>query len=97
MFVIPLLLDYLVMFVGNIWFLVIAFSDDVGQGLLCLCVPFYSLFYLATHWDECKFPFLLGLGGFVMTMVTSCAGGAALRETDDRVQVGHRPVVARVS
>ena len=48
---------------GGLWLLAIAFGDSVIQGLLCMFVPFglYSLFYVATHWEETKDAFLLNV------------------------------------
>src|SRR5262249_35719474 len=36
--VVPLVLGWIALMAGNIWFLVVAFSDDATQGFLCLCV-----------------------------------------------------------
>jgi hypothetical protein len=72
---VPVALGWLLQFVAGVWLLVIAFQDNVVQGLLCLCVPFYSLFYLITHFDETKnalFLWLIGLGVLIMG---GCAGG----------------------
>ena len=49
----------------SIWLLVIAFQEDVLQGLLSLFVPFYVLYYVITRWETCKNPFLFWLGGWV--------------------------------
>jgi hypothetical protein len=48
---------------GGLWLLGIAFGDSVVQGLLCMFVPFglYSLFYIATHWEETKDACLLNV------------------------------------
>lgn len=67
---------------GGFWLLGIAFSDSLVQGLLCLLVPFYGLFYVATHWDETKVAFLFGiaasLAGFIGPMILSVVGPAAV-------------------
>ena len=31
--------------VGGVWLLVEAFKDEILQGVLCLCVPCYALYY----------------------------------------------------
>ena len=36
---------------GGLWFLVVAFQEDTTEGLLCLFVPFYTLYYTATRFD----------------------------------------------
>src|SRR5262249_1973391 len=72
---VPLVLGLLAMVAGGIWFLVIAFSDEVMHGILCLLCNLYSLYYLVTHFDECKNPFFLQLAGFALYMFAACAGG----------------------
>jgi hypothetical protein len=71
----PIGLGWLMMIVCNIWFIVCAFQDDVLQGVLCFLVPFYSLYYLITHFEEVKMPFFGGLIGALMIMGGSCAAG----------------------
>jgi hypothetical protein len=81
----PMVIGYIIAFVGGIMLLVIAFKDDVVQGLLCLFIPFYSLFYLITHWDDCKHAFFIQLGGIGMIMVSACAGaGIAAAKAEQR-------------
>jgi hypothetical protein len=75
--IVPVGLGYLTMFGGSIWLLVIAFQDSVGQGLLCLFIPFYSLIYVITHWDETKTAFLVQLAGFGLVFLGGFAGGLA--------------------
>jgi hypothetical protein len=71
----PIGLGWLLLMVSNIWFLVCAFQDDVMSGVLCLLIPFYSLYYLITHFDEVRMPIFTGLLGFVLVMGGSCAMG----------------------
>jgi hypothetical protein len=73
--ILPLAVGWLLSLAGGIWFLVVAFQDSPVAGLLCLCVPFYSLFYLVTHFEETKRPFFVNLTGAVLATVASCAGG----------------------
>jgi hypothetical protein len=83
----PLVLGWLAAMVGGIWFLVVAFQDSALQGLLCFFVPFYSLYYLITHFDDTKRPFFLQLTGVAILMVGSCAGGfSASRQIDTSPQ-----------
>lgn len=46
---------------GTIWLLVVAFRQELLHGLLCLFLPFYSLFFIAARWQERRG--LLGLTG----------------------------------
>jgi hypothetical protein len=45
---------------------VVAFQEDILQGILCLFVPFYSLYFLFTHLDQAGKPFLLNIVGSVV-------------------------------
>jgi len=55
----------LVTLAGGLWFLMVAFEEGIGWGLGCLLVPFVSLIFLVTHWDEAGKPFLVQLAGMV--------------------------------
>lgn len=55
-----LAVSFLLALAGGFWLIGIAFGDSVVQGLLCWFVPFYGLFYVATHWEETKVAFLFG-------------------------------------
>jgi hypothetical protein len=77
----PLGLGLVLIWVGAIWFLVMAFQDSLAAGLLCLFVPFYGLYYLVTHFDEVKRPFLVQLLGVVVVMVGSCTGAFSGRRS----------------
>jgi dienelactone hydrolase len=74
-----LMVGGLVATAGGFWFLGVAFGEDAVEGLLCLFVPFYSLYYLVTRWDEARDPFLCQLGGTgiaLASFVFFCIGGA---------------------
>jgi hypothetical protein len=89
-----------------LWLLILAFADEVIQGLACLLIPFYSVYYLITHFEEVKMPVFLARFGVVIALMTSCAG--AVRPTGNlnpfrhRVQLqapwvaGERPPAAEV-
>lgn len=47
--------------------LIIAFQENVAQGLLNLFVPFYYLFYVITRWDRVGTYFLMNLASNVMS------------------------------
>jgi hypothetical protein len=72
------ILGALISFVGGIWFLVVAFTVDATQGLLCLCVPFYSLYFLITNWEDTKMPFFVNLIGVFVSMLGAAAGGIGI-------------------
>jgi predicted Zn finger-like uncharacterized protein len=52
---------YLLSFCGSIWVLVVAFKESLSQGLLCLLVPCYVLYYIFSRWEDTKGPFVLQL------------------------------------
>ena len=58
--------------IGSIWILVIAFQDSVLQGVLCLFVPCYMLYYIISNWEETKAP----TGIIVVSIVASVVGNA---------------------
>jgi hypothetical protein len=62
---------------GGIWFLVVAFQDSAAAGLLCLFVPFYSLYYLISNFEETKKPFFVQLVGSAIMIIGSFAGAAS--------------------
>ena len=53
--------------VGAVWFAVVTFQDSVTEFLLCAFVPFYSLYYILTHFEEVKRPLLVQFLCFVPT------------------------------
>jgi hypothetical protein len=47
--------------VGGIWCLVEAFSEDVTQGILCLCIPLYALYFVIAKIEPPKKWIILSL------------------------------------
>ncbi len=58
-----MIIGFVVLAIGNILFLIAAFSESVLWGLACLFVPVVGLFFLIIHWDKAKTPFLIELAG----------------------------------
>ena len=52
---------YLVSLIASIIVVVKAFQKDVVTGLLCMFVPFYILYFVATNWQETGKPFLASM------------------------------------
>ena len=65
----PLVIGWLVAMGAGIWFTVLTFQDSIEAGLLCLFIPFYSLFYLITNFDYVKKSFYLSLVSSLMMFV----------------------------
>jgi hypothetical protein len=67
--IIPIALGNIIGLGGGIWFLVVAFMDDTMSGILCLCVPCYSIVYLIQNVEETWRPFALQVFGIVLELV----------------------------
>lgn len=65
----------LIAIVGSIWFLIEAFKSGILWGLGCLFVPFVSLIWLVTHWEDGAKPFGLSLLGSVIMVGGMFLGG----------------------
>jgi hypothetical protein len=57
---------------GQIWFLIVAFQEDIVTGILVLLVPFYALFFLISNLEIAGRPFVVNLVGALM-LVTGIA------------------------
>ncbi|MEM9553401.1 MAG: hypothetical protein AAGC60_04025 [Acidobacteriota bacterium] len=55
--------------IGGLWLLGLAFGAGILWGLGYLFVPFVSLFFIVSHWQEAKKPFLLQLGGGIVAFL----------------------------
>jgi hypothetical protein len=58
----------IVAFGSGIWLLVVAFQESPLWGLGCIVVPFVSLVFVISHWEDAQKPFLfqiLGLAALV--------------------------------
>ena len=58
------------MVVRHFWGVDIAFKDSIRQGLACLLIPYYSIFYSIKHWEKTKKPFKVFLIGFAIVIGT---------------------------
>jgi hypothetical protein len=64
-------------FVASIIILIDAFKASVGQGFLCLCIPFYILYYAFARFQHDKKNLIVGvlIVGWVLAIALSLAGG----------------------
>jgi hypothetical protein len=86
MVTLAMVIGAIALLVGSIWFLIVVASDSAGQLLLCLFIPFYSIFYAISNFDETKRPFLTYLlGAVVVVMSISVTGlhGKAATEREE--------------
>lgn len=63
--------------VCSIIILIAAFSEDVTQGLLSLCVPFYILYFAFARYQSDKKGLIIAiwLGGGIIGNILSAIGG----------------------
>lgn len=62
--------------VGWVWAVITAFCESTSQGLLCLFIPPYAIYYAIKRWSDLKKPLIIGLVGVVILiagLVNSCA------------------------
>jgi hypothetical protein len=55
--------------IGALWLVVLAFQESILWGLGSLIVPFVSLIFALTHWEEAKTPFLTAIVGAILIFV----------------------------
>ena len=63
---------------ASIWLLVIAFRDKIEQGLFCLFVPLYPLYYIFSRWRETRGIFAMSVAPFLMLLLFLLFGGLVL-------------------
>ncbi len=72
---IHILVGAILLFVSNIMIIYVAFNEDLACGLMLLFVPFYSLYYIITRFDEVAESLLLMAIGFGFVMGGTVALG----------------------
>ena len=71
-------IGYIIMLVGSIWVLVIAFQESVLWGVCALLIPFEILVFVVMNWEKAGKPFLISLAGIVpMVIGTMIAASGA--------------------
>ncbi len=67
----------LVAFVAAVIILIHAFKASIGQGFLCLCIPFYILYYAFARFTHPKKNLIIGvlIGGWILSVILTAAGG----------------------
>ena len=66
---------------ANIWLLIIAFRDKIEQGLLCLLVPCYALYYICSRWRETRGIFAMSFAPPILVVLFALFGGYVLGVT----------------
>ncbi|MHB1558143.1 MAG: HEAT repeat domain-containing protein [Isosphaeraceae bacterium] len=73
-FGITLIISGLLAMWGSIWLLVIAFREDPMKGLFCMVIPGYSLYYVASRWDERRGTLALGASPLLAMVINLSVG-----------------------
>ncbi|NIP86552.1 MAG: hypothetical protein GTO03_13680 [Planctomycetales bacterium] len=61
---------------ASLWIVVIAFSESVARGLLCLLCPPYAVVYALTRWEACQTPLVASALGGLIALVSGAYGVA---------------------
>jgi hypothetical protein len=67
-------LGFLLSLWGAIWTLVIAFGEKAAQGIMCLLIPFYMIYYTFSRWRQTKGAFALQASFFIALLFFSVVG-----------------------
>lgn len=78
---------------ASVRILIVAFSESVAQGLLCLLVPCYMLVYIFMHWDTCGGFFLMSVAADVVSNLVAYCLQAGLG-MDEEVFIPRPPPAA---
>jgi hypothetical protein len=68
---------YLVLVVGGLWMVIVAFQESVLWGIGCMVLPFLGLVFLFMYWQQAKRPFFLQLAGMALVLVGIVLGGTS--------------------
>ena len=66
-----LMLGVIMSVIGAIWFYIVVFSESLLWGLLCLFIPFASLIFFITHFEDSAKPLGLVVLGTILVLFTS--------------------------
>lgn len=86
----------LLSFYAYVLILIVAFRDNVVQGLCIMFIPCYLFIYVIMKWDECGSLFLMMLGGWgiqIVAMVIMTAIGMGLTKSESRLPTPRSEIV----
>lgn len=78
----------LLSFYAYVLILIVAFRDNVVQGICIMLIPCYLFIYVIMKWDECGSLFLMMLGGWgiqIVAMVIMTAVSMGLTKSESRL------------
>ncbi len=62
---------FLILLIGSIGFLIVAFKNSILWGLGCLLISPISIIFLIFYWNDAKNPFFLQLIGIFVVFLGS--------------------------
>ena len=62
---------FLILLIGSIGFLIVAFKNSILWGLGCLLISPLSIIFLILYWNDAKNPFFLQLIGIFVVFLGS--------------------------
>ena len=62
---------FLILLIGSIGFLIVAFKNSILWGLGCLLISPISIIFLILYWNDAKNPFFLQLIGIFVVFLGS--------------------------
>lgn len=71
-YLVPLLYGLILIVLGGLLFMVVVFNDSPVEIMMCIFLPFYSLYYLISHWEETKETLYLQLFGIFVCFSLIC-------------------------
>ncbi|HLW65653.1 MAG TPA: hypothetical protein VKS79_10065 [Gemmataceae bacterium] len=74
---IPVTIGTVLSLVGYICVVIIAYQDDVTQGMLCFCFGPYMLYYVFVNFDDTKQAAVIWLAGTALQIAATIVGASA--------------------
>lgn len=63
------LLAIVLLVVGELWIVALAFSESRSWGLGCLLLPFLTLYFAVTRFENARIPFGIWVAGWILLLV----------------------------
>ncbi|MFC2172842.1 hypothetical protein ACFLU6_09455 [Acidobacteriota bacterium] len=76
-----MILGWLLLVVGAIWIIVLAFKHSILWGILCLIFGPCQIIFAIMNWGVCKKPFLIMVVGLILMIVGMIFGGSEMIPT----------------
>jgi hypothetical protein len=60
----------LLVLIGTIWMLFVAFQESILWGIGCLLIPLVVIVFTIQYWNEAKKPFQVWLAGWILAIIS---------------------------